>query len=230
MASETFLARLDGAIKEYALLDHPFYQAWNAGTLTQSDLAHYAKQYYHFEKAFPTYVSAVHSNTEDPETRHQLLLNLIEEEHGENNHPELWLRFSDALGVDRDEVRNVEMNPETKALLSSMRDLTRNGNTVEGLAALYGYESQIPEVSRTKIDGLTKFYNVTSDDGLSFFRVHEEADEIHSRAEREHLAAMISTPEEEEMAINSARNAAKAIHGLLTGVVRECDIKCEMAN
>lgn len=221
MATSSFLDRLDYAIREHALYNHPFYRAWSTGRLSQSDLQEYAKQYYHFETAFPTLVSAVHSNTSDPETRHQLLLNLIEEEHGEGNHPELWLRFSDALGVDREAVKSVELYPTTKEFLVTMRKLTRDGNTIQGLAVLYAYESQIPENSRAKIEGLIRHYGVTSDDGLSFFRVHEEADEIHSRAEREHLASLIRTEQDEDEAIEAARAASKAIYDMITGIAEE---------
>src|SRR5437660_5898214 len=112
---QDFFTRLDAAIKQYAVLDHPFYQAWNAGTLTKPQLQEYAKQYYHFEKNFSRYVSNVHANTIDIQIRQQLLLNLQEEEQGEANHPELWLRFTDALGAERDEVRNAVSYKETQA-------------------------------------------------------------------------------------------------------------------
>ena len=38
----------------------------------------------------------------------------------------------------------------------------------EGLASLYTYESQIPEIAETKIRGLKKHYGVTSKKGLEF--------------------------------------------------------------
>lgn len=221
-----FISRLDGVIAEYAVLNHPFYQAWNAGTLTRERLQEYAKQYYQFERDFPRYVSAVHANTEKLEHRQQLLENLMEEERGADNHPELWLRFTDALGCDREDVRNALPYAETSALASTLGDLTRNGSTLEGVAALYAYESQIPEVSKTKIEGLTKYYGVTSLDGLSFFRVHEHADEIHRQAERDMLAEMIASPEDEERAITAAQLVAKAYYNLLTGVVRANQIAC----
>jgi pyrroloquinoline-quinone synthase len=226
--SNDFISRLDGIINEYAVLGHPFYQAWNAGTLTNAQLQEYAKQYYQFERNFPRYVSAVHSGAESAEVRKQLLENLLEEEWGNENHPELWLRFSEALGCDRDAVRNSSAYPETKELDSTMMNLTRNGSTLEGVAALYGYESQIPEVSKTKIDGLKKFYGVESDYGLAFFRVHEEADELHRQAERDMLATLITSPEDEERAIEAARTTAKAYYNLLSGVVRENHIECPM--
>lgn len=221
-----FFSRLDAAIAEYAVLNHPFYQAWNAGTLSNADLKDYAEQYYQFERNFPRYVSAVHANTEKLEHRQQLLENLLEEERGADNHPELWLRFSDALGCSRDDVRNAAPYAETNALAATLGNITRNGSTLEGVAALYAYESQIPEVSKTKIDGLTKFYGVTSNEGLSFFRVHEHADEIHRRAEMDMLAELVATPEDETKAIEAARAVAKAYYELLSGVVRENKIMC----
>ena len=39
---------LDAIIEEKCLLKHPFYQAWNMGTLTHADLAVYATQYGEF--------------------------------------------------------------------------------------------------------------------------------------------------------------------------------------
>ncbi|MDP4220977.1 MAG: CADD family putative folate metabolism protein [Bacteroidota bacterium] len=223
-----FLARLDAAIAQYAVLDHPFYQAWNAGTLTNPQLQDYAKQYYHFERNFPRYVSNVHANTTDIAIRQQLLLNLQEEEQGEANHPELWLRFSEALGCDRTDVTHASPYKETAAMEDTFVELTRHGSTLQGVAALYGYESQIPEVSRTKIEGLTKYYGVNSDKGLAFFRVHEEADQIHRQAERDMLASLITSPADEETAIAAAAAAAKAYYHMLTGVVRENAIECTM--
>ncbi|MBS1902824.1 MAG: CADD family putative folate metabolism protein [Bacteroidetes bacterium] len=225
-----FLTRLDAVIAEYNVLNHPFYQAWNAGTLTNAQLQEYAKQYYQFERNFPRYVSAVHSGADDPMVRKQLLENLLEEEWGEENHPELWLRFSESLGSDRTDVRAAKPYAETASLDGTLMGLCRNGSTLEGVAALYAYESQIPEVSTTKIEGLKKFYGVESDYGLSFFKVHEEADIVHRRAERDMLASLITTKEDEELAISAARASAKAYYEMLTGVVRENNIVCPSMN
>ena len=223
-----FFTRLDAAVAQYAVLDHPFYQAWNAGTLTGPQLQEYAKQYYHFERNFPRYVSNVHANTDDIAIRQQLLLNLIEEEQGEANHPELWLRFSDALGCDREDVRHATPYNETAAMEETFTGLTRYGSTLQGVAALYGYESQLPEVSHTKIDGLTKHYGIKTSNGLAFFRVHEEADQLHRQAERDMLALLITSPADEETAIAAATASAKAYYHMLTGVVRENHIECAM--
>ncbi len=217
---QTFFDRLDAAIAEYSLLKHPFYQAWSAGTLTPETLRLYAAQYYQFEKRFPTFLSAVHSNTENLDHRRQLLLNLMEEESGQPNHPELWLQFAESVGADREDAMNAKAFPETQNLIETLRLITREQDTLEGVAALYGYESQIPEISHTKIEGLTTHYGVTSDEGLAFFRVHEVADQLHRRAERDLMADLVRSREDEDRAIASAQRVAIAFYRMLDGIVR----------
>src|SRR5207302_441240 len=83
------------------LLTHPFYTKWVAGTLPRECLQEYARQYHAFESSFPTFLSAIHSRTEDRGVRQALLENLWDEEHGEANHRELWLRFAEGVGGGR---------------------------------------------------------------------------------------------------------------------------------
>jgi pyrroloquinoline-quinone synthase len=171
---------IESVILENSILKHPFYQAWQRGELTKEALQDYAAQYYHHVEAFPTYLSALHSHTKDMITRQAILENLIDEERGAENHPELWIQFAEAVGATRENVLNSTIQPETQNLISEFKDICINGTVSEGLSALYSYESQIPEVSATKIDGLTKFYGVTSESGLKYFKVHQEADVKHS--------------------------------------------------
>ena len=100
---------LDEQIANKRLLDHPFYQRWSAGTLSAEELREYARQYYHYALAFPTFISAMHAQCDDLPTRQLLLENLVDEERGSENHPELWLRFCEALGLDRGEVQRDEV-------------------------------------------------------------------------------------------------------------------------
>jgi pyrroloquinoline-quinone synthase len=220
MTTQSFLETLEGAIAKNRLLDHPFYQTWNAGALTREALKGYAAQYYHFVQAFPTLVSATHANTPDLATRQVLLENLMEEERGGDNHPELWNRFADSLGVDADVIRRTPVLPETAEAVATLKSLTRDGSYLEGVAALYAYESQIPEVSKVKIDGLKKFYGIDDDRALSFFTVHQEADVHHSREERDILAERALTPVDRARCIEAARRSSGAMLKLLDGVQR----------
>src|SRR5712671_107844 len=122
---------------EMSLLMHPFYQQWTAGTLSAQRLGNYAVQYYRHVEAFPRYLSALHSRCDDLCVRQALLANLIEEERGEENHPELWLRFAEGLGVVRDRVTDALANAATQKLVETYRRLTCEGRVAAGLAALY---------------------------------------------------------------------------------------------
>lgn len=211
------LSVLATRIQERRLLTHPFYQSWSAGTLSMSALREYGKQYYRQVEAFPTYVSAVHANCPLLPVRQQLLENLLEEERGAENHPELWLRFAEALGVQRGEVEATAPLPETTALVETFRTLTRERSYLAGVTALLAYEAQVPEVAVTKIDGLKRFYGITDQRGLAFFQVHVQADRYHAETGwqilREHLA-----PEQTEEVLNSCDQALDALWGMLDGV------------
>ncbi|MGA0833315.1 MAG: CADD family putative folate metabolism protein [Candidatus Kapaibacteriota bacterium] len=218
MTTEEFLQQLDAIIAERHMLQHPFYQLWNEGALSVDMLREYAKEYYHQVHYFPTYVSATHSKCTDMDIRQMLLENLVEEEQGADNHPELWLRFADALGVSRDEMKNRKYLSHTRASVHILKELAGRDNPAEGIAALYAYESQIPEISTTKIEGLKKFYNLDTTDALTFFQVHEHADEIHRTVTRDALARLCQTDEQKQAALDSAREAADAFNLLLDGV------------
>jgi len=120
------LERVDAMIDRRHLLTHPFYRSWVAGTLPPDALQEYARQYYAFESSFPRVLSALHSRSDQPEVRQALLENLWDEEHGDSNHQELWLRFAEGIGVDREEVLGARLNEATGSLVQTYVDaLTR---------------------------------------------------------------------------------------------------------
>jgi pyrroloquinoline-quinone synthase len=219
------LDSIDEQIAAKHLLTHPFYLAWTRGELSKAALKDYAQQYYHHVAAFPTYLSAVHARCDDQLTRKQILANLTDEEAGDPNHPELWLQFAKALGASSEEVRASEPQPETTALIETFRDVCGAGETADGLAALYAYESQIPSVSESKIEGLKKHYGFTDPKTYEYFTVHVEADREHSAAERAMLREYV-----DDSNVSSAQGAVdrvlNALWELLSGVCRRHAIAC----
>ncbi|MES2014641.1 MAG: CADD family putative folate metabolism protein [Patescibacteria group bacterium] len=181
MNQSPFVTHLKEVIAEKHLLTHPFYQHWSAGTLPVGVMQEYAKQYYHLEKNFPRLLSRVHTNCDEPRVRQVLSDNLHDEEYGEKNHRELWLRFAEGLGVKRDAVEQSEMLPETKATIASLMEACDAG-TLSGIGALSAYESQIPAVATSKIDGLKKHYGIADARSTEFFTLHGEVDVEHSNA------------------------------------------------
>jgi len=218
-SNNAVIADIDRQIDSRRLLLHPFYQRWTAGQLTLAALQDYARQYYHHVAAFPAYLSAVHSNTNDLPARRQILENLMDEEAGDPNHPELWLQFAEGLGVKREDVQQAEQWPETRNLIGSFRAVCRDGSTAEGLAALYAYESQIPAVAESKIAGLKAFYEVVSERALAYFDVHIKADEEHSKIERRLLEGYVD--ESNAAAVKgSVAKVLDALWEMLSGVDR----------
>ncbi len=219
------LDRLDAQIAARHLLSHPFYLAWTRGELSRETLADYAAQYYQHVAAFPTYLSAVHARCDDQPTRRQLLANLIDEEAGEPNHPDLWRTFAGALGVSPNELDALVAAPETAQLLDTFRSVCREGDLAEGLAALYAYESQIPAVSESKIDGLQKHYGFTDPESYRYFSVHIEADREHAATERTLLEQHV-TPQNAPAVSAAADRVLNALWNLLSGVCRRHAIAC----
>ena len=207
------LARIDSLIEERHLLTHPFYTKWVAGTLPLESIQGYATRYYQFESNFPRFLSAIHSRTEDPGVRQMLLDNLWDEEAGEDNHAELWLRFAEGLGLDRDAVKAAGPTPATRTLVETYRKAAE-GSVAAGVAALYAYESQVPAVAEAKIRGLKEHYDISNGPTLSFWHVHGSLDVQHAAGERTALAA-VAEPDPEE-AIGATRDALDAWWGLLS--------------
>ncbi|HAF03545.1 MAG TPA: pyrroloquinoline quinone biosynthesis protein PqqC [Spartobacteria bacterium] len=219
------LDSIDNEVANKHLLKHPFYLAWARGELSKEALRDYARQYYHHVAAFPTYLSAVHAKCDDQVTRRQLLDNLIDEEAGSPNHPELWLKFTEGLGVEDVDLAKTEKQPETKNLIDTFRSVCRDGSTAEGLAALYAYESQIPAICESKIDGLKKHYGFSDPKHYEYFSVHIEADREHSAAERKMLSAYIDNHKIDKVRA-AAQRVLDALWEMLSGVCRRHAIAC----
>ena len=209
--------RLRQHIAARSLLSHPFYQDWKQGKLTIEDLRAYAGQYYRFEAEFPRFLSTIHSRCPDGQVRQDILANLWDEEHGDRNHRVMWLDFCAGTGLSAADAEASPIHLRTRALLDTYTDICSTRSFQEGLAAIYAYEFQVPEVAAEKLDGLTNLYRITDPTALDFFRVHSELDVEHSRLEEE--AIIRHTTANDEPAVEAALVAAlDAWWGFLDGV------------
>ena len=215
----SFTSKLQESISDLHLLDHPFYKDWVEGRLSVDTLQEYANQYYVHVNAVPRYISATHSRCDDISKRRVLLENLADEEglHGEH-HPELWLRFAEGVGLDRATVEKSEGKPPVRKVVNSFLSWA-NSSYSEGLASLYSYEYQIPEIAKTKIDGLVRHYGIQDQPSLAFFKVHQEADVFHREACEKLLNEL--DPEQQKAARIAARSSAKALWDFLSSFKRE---------
>ena len=210
-----FSKQLNKKLDKYHLLNHPFYKSWNDGKLTREIIKDYAEQYYQHVKAFPRYISATHSICEDIEKRKILLENLQDEENPNADHPKLWKNFALAMGADEKNIEDVKREWFTNDMIENFFYQARK-SYAEGLASLYTYERQIPEIAETKIRGLKKFYGVNSKEGLEFFEAHKAADVIH-RKECEKLLDSL-TEEEKAKAEQASMLTARYLWNFLSGM------------
>lgn len=209
--------KLHKKLDEFHLLKHPFYESWNSGNLSIEILKTYASEYYSHVEAFPRYISAVHSNCENIDARRVLLANLNDEEdlknNGKENHPKLWRDFAYGLGVNSIESPKIK---ETKELVDGYFELTKKDYET-GLGAIYAYERQTPEVSKSKIDGLVAHYGINDESTLKFFKVHMVADEWH----REEVENLINKCDNKEKIEFGAIQGAKLLWGFLDGMYNQ---------
>ena len=200
------IKRIDQEIEKRSLLKHPFYQMWSKGELSMESLQGYAKEYFSLVKAVPLMVErlAMQSNSEG------IAENLREE----REHIEPWIRFAGALGVKREELEGYGASQKTNDSIEKMLNLM--GIFENGVAAMYAYEAEIPKISRSKIDGLAKFYNITDDNATEYFRIHESVDVKHAAVWRNILAKL--PVDKHEDAFNSAVSSLNAQNSLLDAV------------
>ena len=220
MNSLLFKTMVEEKIAENHLLNHSFYKAWNAGELKIETIQEYASQYFNHVSAFPRYISGIHTNCEDISIRQELLDNLIEEEKGEENHPELWLRFGEGMGKSRDAIANSQAIKESNELVDTFMKLSRDEKTHIGMAALYCYESMVPEIAENKIDGLKKYYNINDENTLKFFTVHIHADKWHREVISELLSNLCDSHKKREEALDAMNKALYALNNFLSGIER----------
>ncbi|EPP34519.1 pqqC-like protein [Chlamydia ibidis] len=183
---------LDQIIKEKHMLNHTFYMKWSAGELTQTQLQNYAKDYYLHIKAFPKYISAIHSRCDNLAARKLLLSNLMDEENGYPNHIDLWKNFAYALGVSEEELESHTPSPQAQEKVATFMRWCTGDSLSAGVAALYTYESQIPTVAETKIEGLKKYFGFSNPQDYEYFTVHQELDVKHSQEEKELIEMLLN--------------------------------------
>ena len=210
-----FSQELNKKLDQYHLLNHPFYKSWNEGKLTREIIKDYAEQYYQHVKAFPRYISATHSICEDIEKRKILLENLQDEENPNADHPKLWKNFALAMGADKDKIEDVKREWFTNDMIENFFHQARK-SYAEGLASLYTYERQIPEIAETKIQGLKNHNGCSSKKGLEFFEAHKAADVIHRKECEKLLDAL--TEEEKVKAEKASMLTARYLWNFLSGM------------
>lgn len=202
--------RIDLEIENHSLLKHSFYKMWSEGKLTIDHLQGYSKEYFQLVKVVPKFVERIaeaSGNSDD-----DIITNNAREE---AEHVELWARFATALGVSRSDLITYGGSEKTNEAVAKLMGLA-GLPFEEAVAAMYAYEMELPKISRSKIDGLKKFYGMDSEDATKYFEIHQEADMRHAQVWREILQRIPS--ERHDAVINAAIKSLQAQNILLDSV------------
>jgi pyrroloquinoline-quinone synthase len=217
---EQFIERLKSEIDKRHLLKHPFYQMWERGTLPITVMQKYAEQYYHLERNFPIFLSLMHSGCDVFEVRQAITDNLYDEEHGEKNHTELWMRFGEAIGTKRDKIKASTPLPETQSAIETFKKMSAS-SFLEGSGALAAYESQIPAIAEKKLHGLKENYKIDDVRGTEFFQLHGVLDVKHANVWWDIISQHANTPQRQLAVFKAVQNGRDSLWGFLDGVCRE---------
>jgi len=165
--------------------DHPLWHAIADGKLSRDQLKRFAIQFFLQVREFPRAVSAMHANCPFPDERMALAESVYEEETGRLSgcnqpHPELFIRFGEALGLTRQEMVEGRPLPATRALIDWFELSTRQRSFIEGAAAInLAAEGQVPGAFGPMARQLQQHYGL-SREAVEFWDIHEMADAEHS--------------------------------------------------
>ncbi len=164
---------------------HPLWHAIADGKLSREQLRLFAVQFFLQVREFPRAVSAMHANCPFPEERKELAESVYEEETGRLSgcnlpHPELFIRFGEALGLRRAELVEGRPLPATRSLIDWFELSTKQRSFIEAAAAInLAAEGQVPGAFGPMARRLQANYEL-SREAVEFWDVHEVADAEHS--------------------------------------------------
>jgi pyrroloquinoline-quinone synthase len=190
------VARIEAAASRWNVLEHPFYQRWSAGELTNEELAEYAAQYRYAAVALADAAEAAGD---------------AEHAREEREHIALWDAFAEGCGS-----MPAAANAETAECASSW---TAGDDRLERLAILYAIESAQPAISQTKLDGLLGHYGFEEGPATEYFSLHAERDHEHAAHSRELLEELAGAEDADRLAAR-AEAAVRGNWRLLDGVSR----------
>lgn len=183
--------------KDKFLLNHPFYKGWMEGKLCKDDLAVYSAEYLYFIR----YIL--------PESWNRLGYPDIS--HEEKEHAFLWEEFG----------RSVDYYPTNHPRTESMKTLSRLFDDFKHdrpslVGFVFAFEHQQPEISKSKLEGLNRWFSI-DDKGKRYFEEHSKKSDEIEILEKE---IMSMTDEEFARCKNAFEITVDTLWNLLTDIQR----------
>jgi pyrroloquinoline-quinone synthase len=182
------------SIEKWNLLNHPFYRAWNNGSLPAEKLKQYAAEY----GAFISTIGHGWAAAGEP---------MIAAE--ESEHFEIWKKFANSLGVNK-------IYASAKEVKELVKISNENYSTYStALGCLFAFEAQQPHTTASKKAGLSQHYSALNADE-TYFDIHMSDEE-----EQQLLLQKIEmlSPEEKMKATVACEKTCEALWNALSGIM-----------
>jgi pyrroloquinoline-quinone synthase len=187
LAPDAFIRELLARIETRRTFgSHPLWLAIADGQLSRDQLKLFAVQFFLQVREFPRAISAMHANCPFSEERMELAESVYEEETGRISgcnrpHPEVFIRFGEAVGLSRAAMIDGRPLPATRALIDWFELSTKQRSFIEAAAAMnLAAEGQVVGAFGPMARRLQENYGL-SREAVEFWDLHELADAEHSK-------------------------------------------------
>ncbi len=232
---QAFYEKLENNLHARLKQDHPIIEE----LFTKKDpelLRIMVRQGYQLTKVFAIYVGGLYYRCPLARYRKKFALNVYEEETGKisgtNGHLELLDRFIYALGITKEELNRVKVNPETQELLDFRFRLIEDPRQFHKACAAVmiasegqNLEDRVGQLRRAKI---AEEFGIHIDD-MIFFKVHSEEDVYHVRDGLNCTADVCTTQEMQDEAIQAIHDTCDRFDRHYDGILRQYRLMAEAA-
>lgn len=216
-----FQDSLRSITKHHSLWNHSFLERCGSSQLSLPEIGILATQMYAFCKDFNRILASILSCCPNENTQLVILQNLYDEMgEGDLNqsHPELFRRFTRALGMNDETLATQVVTPETRNLISSYLEIPHKYGYLAALGTVcYASEGIVSYLYSQLYKGIIDAASLPKD-SLIFFELHIDIDDNHAANLERVIESTFLTPEDEtniKQAITEAMDARlQFFHGI----------------
>ena len=170
--------------QNHPLWEHKFLNRCRTQSLSLDEVKILAIQMYKFCREFCQILTTISNHCADADAQMVIMENLLDETGlGNPNmaHPELYRRFTRALGIDDQTLDATPANPETQNLINTYLKLAEEYGYLAAIGAVCFASEGIVNTLYTQLRlGITNAGSF-SDDDLLFFHLHIDIDDEHAQ-------------------------------------------------
>jgi len=204
------LKEVDNLLSEYPWSKQPMFHALMNEKLPVKELRYFAMQWSVFPLHNHHYHGNLYVNCPDPAWRRRIAEVVYEEGTGRLyangcEHSKLWFLFSDAVGVTHEEMRTFQFCAGALAMRVYFEWICCK-SFLEGVSAhMLAGEAQVPGVMGKIARNLQRQYGLSTE-AVSFFDVHEVADDDHASVGPELLEHFAKTDADYDLVLKTVRD------------------------